>query len=130
MISYPTLVRRGITAAVMVFGALIVLAFRNDWHAGIPIPKLLMEVWQNLLAGFVVPHAILSTERTFRWLAYVLFDLFICVVLSSYEVAQLWIPNREFDINDIYATFIGGVFALGTGYVIFRFSGRPDEHVV
>ncbi|MGO4293074.1 VanZ family protein [Chitinophaga sp. RAB17] len=40
----------------------------------------------------------------------------VVVGLSLYELCQLWMPQRTFDIKDVVASVLGGAFS----YLIFR----------
>ncbi len=40
----------------------------------------------------------------------------IVMGLSLYEVVQIWMPHMVFDVNDIFASVLGGLFS----YIVIR----------
>jgi glycopeptide antibiotics resistance protein len=43
--------------------------------------------------------------------------------LTLYEVCQLWMPGRTFDVKDVIASVIGGIFS----YLIFRIVNKVSK---
>jgi hypothetical protein len=44
-------------------------------------------------------------------------------VLALYEVFQLWMPGRTFDVKDLIASIIGGIFC----YLVFRIVNKTSK---
>lgn len=89
-----------------------------DWLAG---------VLPNLACAAVVPLAAFVSPRALRFRDFITFDALICAGLCGYEVAQLWMPRRTFDTNDLWASAAGAVFALLPGAVVFAATRRPTD---
>ncbi|WP_436491343.1 VanZ family protein [Chitinophaga sp. ARDCPP14] len=46
--------------------------------------------------------------------------------LTLYEVCQLWMPGRTFDVKDVIASVIGGTFS----YLVFRIVNKAlNKHI-
>jgi glycopeptide antibiotics resistance protein len=65
----------------------------------------------NFLAVVIFSFAVLSVKLPLRATETLRPIAAIVIGLTLYEVAQIWMPNRVFDWNDISATFLGGVFS-------------------
>src|SRR5882757_4528613 len=64
------------------------------------MPNCVAVVLTALLFGFV--HADRADATPFKLTAMSM------IVMVGYEVAQIWMPGRTFDLNDIAASVIGG----------------------
>ena len=79
----------------------------NSFALADSLPNFLAVV--VLFLGFTVIRYPLDERKTISMIA-----SFI-VGLSLYEICQIWMPGRTFDIKDIAATILGGAFS----YLIF-----------
>ena len=50
----------------------------------------------------------------------------VAVGLSLYEVIQIWIPARTFDLSDIIASFVGASVSVVIALVLFL---RAERHI-
>lgn len=48
--------------------------------------------------------------------------------LSLYEVCQIWMPQRTFDIKDVIASILGGVFSYLIFYIISKVKTSTRQH--
>ena len=83
-------------------------------------PEWLIGVLPNLVGSAVLPQAVFFSTRAVRVRDFLMFAVFTMAGLCVYEVAQLWMPRRTFDLNDLWATVAGTVVAgiVGTGFFI------------
>ena len=72
-----------------------------------PISDWLVGVMPNLLPAAVLPALIFIRPRTVRFKEYLGMVFAILLALIAYEVAQLWMPSRTFDVADIVASILG-----------------------
>lgn len=42
------------------------------------------------------------------------------IAMVGYEIAQIWMPGRTFDLNDVIASVIGGLVALALLEIAYR----------
>jgi len=93
---------------VLAFAAWMELGMRAALarHSGLwsvlagSMPNCVAVVLTALLFGFV--HADRADSTPFKLTAMSM------IVMVGYEVAQIWMPGRTFDLNDIAASVIGG----------------------
>ena len=84
---------------------------------------LLASSLPNFLAVVILSlsyMSLLSTDRTrlFRPIAAIVTGLIV------YEIAQIWLPRMFFDVNDIFASFLGGIFSYLLLYTIGKMFTR------
>ncbi|MBL8814451.1 MAG: hypothetical protein JNL58_00365 [Planctomyces sp.] len=121
MYSYPTARRRLVASGIMVSGfilTVVVKLIRN--HTEIGLPMRLMDSMPNVVCGAVVPFAVFIGNRAIRMFEFLAFCGFIVLGLSAYEIVQVWLPKRTFQLNDIVASVVGGVLSMLLGWLFFR----------
>ncbi|WP_263359375.1 VanZ family protein [Acidicapsa ligni] len=64
----------------------------------------------NFLAVVILSLAVMVVKFPQRNREIIRTILAVVVGLTLYEVAQIWMPHRVFDWNDIAATLLGGIF--------------------
>lgn len=119
--SSPSLARQLVAGAIITGGAGYVAfvkftregepAFASAWLAG---------VLPNLVCAAVVPLAPFLSRRSLPGIDFLWMTLITAIVLCLYEFAQIWMPRRTFDWDDIGATAIGAIVALllGAGFFV------------
>jgi hypothetical protein len=91
----------------------------SEWLAG---------VLPSLVCATVLPLFPFFSRRSVRVGDFLGVTLFTTVGLCVYEFAQIGMPRRTFDWDDIGATVVGGTLALMLGLGFFLFSGkRPGK---
>ena len=121
MCSRSSLARQVAAAVVMASGAVYVATVKltrdgsvhlaTDWLAG---------VLPNFVCGAVVPLAAFLSRKSLRFRDFLWMTLLTSIGLSVYEFAQLWMPRRTFDWDDILASIAGAFLALiiGAGFFV------------
>ena len=66
----------------------------------------------NFFVGAACPLISFFPNKSLDFLDFVKIAFGAAVGISIYEVLQIWIPGRTFDVNDIIATFAGAVFGI------------------
>ena len=79
-----------------------------------PIADWLPNFMASLLLAF--GYMVFKQPETNREIVRSIISLVAGLVL--YEFAQLWMPHRVFDVKDILASVVGGLFAYGLIYII------------
>lgn len=119
-ISYPATRRRLIAAAIFIAGGVltvVVKLVRHQIDTGLPV--WVMDSLPNFICGMVVPFVILAGDRAFRFADFALFCGLSALGLIAYELLQLVMPRRTFELNDIVATAAGALLAMALGRMIF-----------
>jgi len=82
----------------------------SEWLAG---------VLPNLVCGAVIPLAAFLSRKSLRVRDFLWMTLFSSLGLCAYEFAQIWMPRRTFDWDDVLATIAGTILALMLGAIFF-----------
>jgi glycopeptide antibiotics resistance protein len=90
-------------------------ALTTAWMAG---------VLPNLVCAAVVPLAPFLSRRFLRDRDFLGMTLFTAIGLCLYEFAQLRMPRRTFDWDDVAATAVGAMAAVVLGAGFFLFTGK------
>lgn len=120
-VSYPTMKRRFIAAAIMVGGfalTVVVKAARGRIETNFPL--WVMDSLPNFICAAVVPFAILLGNRIFRLREFILFSSLVAVGLIAYELIQIVMPNRTFELMDLAASAAGMLVPVAVGWTLFR----------
>jgi len=72
----------------------------------------------NFLAALLLIFAVAIVKKQHTNREVLRSSIAIVIGLVCYEVAQIWMPNMVFDINDIIASVVGGALAYGIIYII------------
>src|SRR5262245_38917912 len=88
-------------------------------------PAWLVGVLPNFVCGAAVPLAAFLSPRVLRPREYGAFVALVLVGLCGYEAAQLWLPRRTFDTDDLLASGAGALVALVVGAGLFVATRRP-----
>ncbi len=123
--------RRFIAAAIMVGGfalTIVVKAVRGRIETSVPM--WVMDSLPNFICGAVVPFAILLGDRTFRLREFIFFTGLIAVGLIAYEMIQIVMPNRTFDLMDLAASAAGMLVPLSVGWTLFLDDTQKGEQSV
>lgn len=108
-------------SGIMVSGfilTIVVKLIRSLIDVGVPI--WIMDSMPNLICGAVVPFAVFIGNRTIRMHDFLAFCGFIVLGLIAYEIVQIWLPKRTFEVNDIGASAVGGLLSMSLGWIFFR----------
>ena len=127
-ISYPTMKRRFIAAAIMVGGfalTIVVKSVRGRIETGVPM--WVMDSLPNFICGAVVPFAILLGDRIFRLREFLFFSGLIALGLIAYELIQIVMPTRTFELMDLAASTAGMLVPLAVGWTLFRDDNQEGE---
>lgn len=121
LISYPTINRRIVAAAIMVIGFALTLAVKivrgNQW---VELPTWVMDSLPNFICAAVIPFAIFIGNRVIRLLDFFSFCGLVACGLVVYELFQLVMPNRTFETNDLIATALGALLPAALGWILFQ----------
>lgn len=67
----------------------------------------------NFTAVLLLSFAIMLIKWPLRLLESIRVVVAIVIGLTLYELAQIWMPGRVFDVMDIIASIVGGAVAIG-----------------
>ena len=121
MLSHASFSRQVAAGIVIASGAAYVAAVKLTRDGGTHLATAWVAgVLPNFVCGAVVPLAVFLTQRSLRFREFLWMTLFTLIGLCVYEVAQLGMPRRTFDWDDILASIAGAIMALvlGTGFFI------------
>lgn len=76
-------------------------------------------VLPNLLFCTGAPFLPLVSPGKVQFRQFVFLALWVSVAMAIYEVTQIWEPTRVFDWADIWASAVGGILAIGIGWLFF-----------
>lgn len=103
---------------------------RSQLNAPAGWMTLLLGVFPNLLGSFATPFILLvlvsqhNTSPAYRgWRAFVLLNLFTFAVSLLIEAGHVVLRLGVWDANDVYASLIGGFFAM----LVFAFLHPPSN---
>lgn len=125
MTSHPSKSRSALAVALILPVFVYAVAAKLTRGSHHLAPEWLEGVLPNLACGAAVPVAIFLSPRALRFRDYLLFDALILFGLCAYEVAQIWMPKRTFDWNDLWASGIGAAVAVVAGAGVFASSRKP-----
>lgn len=83
------------------------------------VPSAIVGVMPNFLPTAVLPTLIFLRPRVVTHREYVAMVLTMFAALSGYEVLQLWMPLRTFDVTDLVATGAGSCVGYLIGRIVF-----------
>ena len=83
------------------------------------LPMWVMDSLPNFICGAVIPFAILSGNRAIRFHEFLSFCGLIALGLIVYELVQIAMPNRTFELNDLIATPVGALLPVSLGWMFF-----------
>ncbi len=90
-----------------------------------PVSPWLVGVMPNLLPAAVLPALIIIRPQSVRFKEYFSIVVAVLSALIAYEIAQLWMPSRTFDVADIIASILGaGLGCLFCWLIFFAWLGR------
>jgi VanZ like family len=114
--SRPSLARQIAAGAIMAAGGGYVAAVKLTREGDSVLASAwLAGVLPNLVCGAIVPLVAFLSRRALRVGDFLWMTLFTLVGLCLYEFAQLWMPRRTFDWDDVWATMAGALLALVVG---------------
>lgn len=120
MRSVPTTRRTVLAAAFMAAGFVFTVAVKlTRGTDSALVANGLAGVLPNLTCAAFVPVVIFIGPRVITARDYLLFVVLILFGLLLYEVAQIWMPRRTFDFDDIWASAVGAVVAVALGFAFF-----------
>ena len=106
-------VRQIAAGTMMAAGAGCTLAVKLTRQSDIFLaPEWLAAVLPNFVCASMIPIAIFLSRRTIQFRDTLWMAAFSAMMLVAYEIAQLWMPRRTFDWNDIWATVAGATFSI------------------
>ena len=115
-ISLPNPLRKTVAAVVFITFWIIgsVIRFSRPDFNLFPIlePLDFKGTMPNFLVCAAVPILVFLTNQTVKLADHVKNALGAAVGLSVYEVVQIWMPRRTFDVGDMIASFLGAVFSI------------------
>jgi hypothetical protein len=121
LISYPTINRRIVSAAMMFNGFALTLGVKIvRGNQGMELPTWVMDSLPNFICAAVIPFAILMGNRAIRLLDFFSFCGLVAFGLVVYELFQLVMPNRTFETNDFIATALGALLPVALGWIFFQ----------
>jgi len=86
----------------------------------------LVGVLPNLVCAAIIPLAPFLSRRSLRGRDFLWMTLFTAIGLCLYEFAQVWMPRRTFDWDDVGATAAGAMAALVLGAGFFLLTGEKS----
>src|SRR4051812_32625223 len=120
MLSRASPTRQVAAGALMAAGAAYVAAVKLTREGAAPLaPAWLAGALPNLVCGAVLPLAAFLSRRPVRAVDFLWMTLSSLAGLWLYEVAQIWMPRRTFDWDDVWASAAGAVLALPLGAAFF-----------
>jgi len=78
----------------------------------------------NFTAVLLLSFAIIVIKWPLKLLESIRVVGAIVIGLTLYELAQIWMPGRVFDVMDIIASIVGGAVAIG----ILLWVDKSDKH--
>jgi hypothetical protein len=126
--SYPTMRRKAIAATTMAGGFFLTIAVkvvRGRFET--EIPPWIMDSLPNFICGAAIPFAILLSDRVFRLRDFLVFNGLIALGLIAYELVQIVMPTRTFELMDLAASAAGAMVPLAVGWTLFRDKTQEGE---
>lgn len=127
-VSHPSIPRR-VTAGAIVFMAfalgLLLKIARDRGILPLLLPLDAGGTSPSFIIPFAMPFLLLARKREVRWGDVMKAAGGAGLGMVGYEVLQLWMPGRTFDVNDIVAAVLGTGMGIGAARVLcFRHSLR------
>jgi hypothetical protein len=73
----------------------------------------------NVVIPLALPFVILIANRSVSLWGFTKTATGLAVGIIMYEVIQIWMPKRTFDLMDIYASFAGALASIIIAWVLF-----------
>ena len=105
---------------VAAFAAWMVSGLRAVWVAKLGDGSIVAGSAPNIVAVVLISLIYASVKANDANSTPVRLALMGTATMAFYEVAQLWIPERTFDVFDLLASFVGGFIALAILLIVFR----------
>ncbi len=104
---------------------IVVKIVRSRMEVGLPM--WVMDSLPNFICGAVVPFALLTGNRAIRFLDFLSFCALIVLGLIVYELVQIGLPKRTFEVNDLIASAVGALLPVMLGRIFFRRNMQAGE---
>jgi hypothetical protein len=104
----------------MVVGFALTLAVKNARrHVEIGLPIWVMDSLPNFIYAAVIPFVLLTGRRAIRLVDFLSFCGLIVLGLVVYELIQIAMPKRTFQVNDLIASAVGALLSVSLGWIFF-----------
>lgn len=116
--------RRAIAAwSIYIAGGLLAVAWkigRDNSHLDADlVSSTLIGVMPNFLPAAVLPALVFIRPCAVSLSEYLGVSLAILIALCAYEIAQIWIASRTFDLGDVVASVVGCCVGCLIGWCVF-----------
>jgi VanZ family protein len=97
---------------------LVVKIARRHFEIGLPI--WVMDSLPNFICAAVIPFVLLTGRRAVRRVEFLSFCGLVVLGLVVYELLQIAMPKRTFQVNDLIASAVGALLSVSLGWIFFR----------
>ena len=126
----PSSERRKRAASLLLFFAVVGSLIRLSRRDFAILPVFASLDFHGTSTNFVVcaamPFVAFCLKDVISLSSYVKTALGTAVGLSIYEVAQIYLPRRTFDPNDIVASFLGAIVSIMLAIILFLMQKKSE----
>lgn len=120
--SVPSTTRKvvtGLLIVVLLSIGLLLKVVRDFGLAPALLPLDANGTSPNFILSLAISLGILLREKAVSLWDFTKGAMGAATGMTVYEIAQIWMPSRTFDLNDIAASFVGAVFGIMLGWMLF-----------